>query len=246
MRYREHVTSDRLFSRQLMADHGVPEALLGSADALWEYIAATAESFAADIRLEHGDQIRAGSRDLRVVERPGHSGTDTLFVDAPSRLAFVGDHLLANISSNTEIYPASDPDLPRSRSRVRYVDGLKRTARMPLVRLFTGHGPVITAHRELIERHLAQHRRRCGRITRILEHGPATAYAVAEQMWSPAIVHEQALLVLWEVLGHLDLLLKAGIAQELLDDDGRWRYALTRSAQSQAPAPGGERIAYAS
>ena len=43
--------------------------------------ATTTEDFRADVRLADGERIRAGGRDLRVVARPGHSTTDTLFVD---------------------------------------------------------------------------------------------------------------------------------------------------------------------
>ena len=49
----------------------------------------------ADVRLQDGDRIRAGGRELRVVARPGHSATDTLLIDPAARMAFVGDHLLA-------------------------------------------------------------------------------------------------------------------------------------------------------
>jgi glyoxylase-like metal-dependent hydrolase (beta-lactamase superfamily II) len=163
-----------------------------------------------------------------VVARPGHSRTDTVFVDPTARVAFVGDHLLARISPNTELYKTADEG--RSRSRVDYVNGLRRTASMPLERLFPGHGPTILSARELVRRELAQNRRRCKRIIRILERGPATAFAIAPHLWRDAIVREQPLLVVWEVLGHLDLMLMAGITDERVDEDGRWRYSLARTA----------------
>jgi glyoxylase-like metal-dependent hydrolase (beta-lactamase superfamily II) len=228
-RYDERVELDRRFSRELMTAAGVPPRLHELGDDLWRYIGSTAERFEADVRLEHGDRIRAGGRDLSVVARPGHSGTDTLFVDERARLAFAGDHLLAKISSNTEIYRLADAGLSRSPSRLQYVDGLKQTARMPLVRLLTGHGPAVTAHSELVRRRLAQDRRRCRRIIRALEDGPATAYAVAEQLWSAATVGAQPLLVVWEVLGHLDLMRAAGIVRESAGDAGNWHYSLARA-----------------
>jgi glyoxylase-like metal-dependent hydrolase (beta-lactamase superfamily II) len=224
--YLENVARDRLFARELTAGHGVPRELFGITEALWDYIGATAEDFEADVRLRHGDEIRAGDRDLRVVARPGHSASDTLFVDSRERLAFVGDHLLAKISPNTEIYMT--PNGGRSRSRVDYLNGLRRTARMPLERVLAGHGPAVCSARELVRRELAQHRRRCKRIIRILERGPATAFSVARELWREAIVREQPLQVVWEVLGHLDLMLMAGIAAEHVDEEGRWRYSLAR------------------
>jgi glyoxylase-like metal-dependent hydrolase (beta-lactamase superfamily II) len=225
-RYIDAVDEDRLFARALMQAHGVPETLLAPADALWDYIGSTAEPFEADIRLRDGDRIRAGGRDLGVVARPGHSWTDTLFVDAKERVAFVGDHLLARISPNTEIYQAADAG--RSRSRVQYLDGLKRTATMPLERILPGHGPAIQSASGVLRRELAQHRCRCERIIRILERGPADAFAIGRELWRDAVVREQPLLVVWEVLGHLDLLLAAGVAVERRDDDLGWRYSLAR------------------
>lgn len=226
-RFQDNVARDRRFSRRLMKDHGVPEALFAATEALWDYIAATAENFDVDVRLKDGDHIRAGGRELRVVARPGHSGTDTLFIDAKERFAFVGDHLLANISPNTEIYERADAS--RSRPRIDYLNGLRRTARMPLERLLPGHGPSVCAAREIVARQLAQHRERCKRIIRILERGRTSAFAIGQAMWREAIVDEQPLLVISEVLGHLDLMLAAGIVEEGVDDDGRWSYSLARS-----------------
>jgi glyoxylase-like metal-dependent hydrolase (beta-lactamase superfamily II) len=225
-RYMAAVADDRSFARALMREHGVPEPLFGRADALWDYIASTAEPFEADIRLRDGDRIRAGGRDLHVVARPGHSLTDTLFVDAKERVAFVGDHLLARISPNTEIYESAGAG--RSRSRVQYLDGLKRTAKMPLDRILSGHGPAIQSAPGVVGRELAQHRRRCQRIIRILERGAADAFAIGCELWRDSVVSEQPLLVVWEVLGHVDLLLAAGVAVERQEGDGRWRYSLVR------------------
>ena len=164
-----------------------------------------------------------------MVARPGHSATDTLFVDPQHGVAFAGDHLLAKISPNTEIYRTADDG--RSRSRVDYVTGCSRTARMPLERLLLRTWPaVLSRPRELVRRELAHSRRRCRRIIRILEQGPETAFAIARRLWAEAIVREQPLLVVWEVLGHLDLMLMAGVHVERVDDDGRWRHALARLA----------------
>ena len=238
--YLDHVERDRRFSRELMASHGVPEALFTPVEDMWDYIATTSEDFVADIRLADGDRIRAGGRDLHVIARPGHSGTDTLLVDADARVAFVGDHLLAKISPNTEIYEADDGG--RSRPRVDYLKGLRLTAATALDRLYPGHGPSVRDAREVAAREYAQHRRRCRRIVEILERGPVGAFAIGQQMWRDEVVREQPLLVVWEVLGHLDLLLAAGIADERRDDDGRWRYSLVRS---ERPSQGGSRLVHA-
>ena len=108
-RYAERSEADRRFSHALMRHHGVPDAVVDGNEAFWDYIRRSSDAWDTDIRLSDGERISAGGRQLRVVARPGHSTTDTIFVDDRAGLAFVGDHLLASISSNTEIYPRPSP-----------------------------------------------------------------------------------------------------------------------------------------
>src|SRR3954463_12102376 len=131
-RYALELEQDRRFSRALMAHHGVPEQVVADNEHFWAYLRNRSDDTPVDVRLADGAEIRAGGRTLRVVWRPGHSTTDTLLVDDREGVAFAGDHLLATISSNTEIYAADRAEDGRGRSRVRYLDSLRRTARMPL------------------------------------------------------------------------------------------------------------------
>jgi hypothetical protein len=75
----------------------------------------------------------------------------------------------------------------------------------------------------LVRRRFSEHRRRCRRILDVLEQGPAQAYGIAGHLWSARTVAEQPLLVVWEVLGHLDLLLDEGkVSEEKIDDGSRY------------------------
>jgi glyoxylase-like metal-dependent hydrolase (beta-lactamase superfamily II) len=213
-RYDAGVEDDRRFAHDLMRCHGVPEDVVAADEPFWTFLRDSAEAFDVDVPLADGARIVAGGRTLEVVARPGHSTTDTLFVDRRDALAFTGDHLLSRISSNTEICPPARAADGRARSRVRYLENLRATARMPLRRLLTGHGAVITGHRRLVAARLQEHRRRSERILSILGHGPRTAYEIAGELWLARTVAEQPLLVVWEVLGHLELLLAAGAVEE--------------------------------
>jgi glyoxylase-like metal-dependent hydrolase (beta-lactamase superfamily II) len=224
--YERRAARERAFSRALMAAHGVPDQVIADNEGFWDYISDNSESFGTDIRLVEGDVIHAGGRDVRVVLRPGHSTTDTLLVDDESSVAFVGDHVLAGISSNTEIYPGPGEQRLRPRARANYIEGLRKTAAMPLQTLLTGHGAPVKRHKDLIQRRLVEHNRRSERIAAVLEPGPKTAYCVAHELWPARLVREQPLLVLWEVLGHLDLLLSTDVLDEKRSDDGHSLFAL--------------------
>lgn len=234
-RYGERSEADRRFSHALMRHHGVPEAVIDDNEAFWAFIREQSAAWHTDRVLADGERIHAGGRELRVVARPGHSTTDTLFVDGRNRLAFVGDHLLASVSSNTEIYPAVEPDGTRPRARVEYLDSLGLTAAMPLDRLLSGHGEAITGHADLVELRFGEHQRRCERILAVLQGGPASAYEITRHLWSARTVTEQPLLVIWEVLGHLDLLLDADVIDERVTDDGS-RYGVATFASRDRPA----------
>jgi glyoxylase-like metal-dependent hydrolase (beta-lactamase superfamily II) len=218
--YSAEIEEDRRFAHALMTHHGVPDQVIAETADFWSYIRATSESFQADVRLADGDRVRAGGRSLRVIARPGHSTTDTLLVDDRDGIAFVGDHLLARISSNTEIRaPDRAPD-GRARSRLRYLENLERTQAMPLTRLLTGHGDPVTDHRRLVTARLRDHRRRCERILAILGDGPRTAFEIAGGLWPERTVLQQPLLVVWEVVGNLELLLDVRAVAERVGDEG--------------------------
>ena len=137
--------------------------------------------------------IRAGGRDLRVVARPGHSTTDTLFVDGAARLAFVGDHLLAEDLVQHRDRTGGRPDriATAGANRVpRATSGGPRRCRS------TGCFPVMgSGHRapELVRRELsaAPAAVRSGSSASSSE-GPANAYAIAGHLWSDATVARAA------------------------------------------------------
>jgi glyoxylase-like metal-dependent hydrolase (beta-lactamase superfamily II) len=232
-RYSAEIEEDRRFARALMTHHGAPDQVIADTEEFWSYIRATTESFQTDVRLADGDRVRAGGRSLRVIARPGHSTTDTLLVDDRDGIAFVGDHLLARISSNTEICaPDRAPD-GRARSRLRYLENLERTQAMPLTRLLTGHGDPVTDHRRLVTARLRDHRRRCERILAILGDGPRTAFEIAGGLWPERTVLQQPLLVVWEVVGNLELLLDGRAVAERVGDEGS-RFELTAIGRASA------------
>src|SRR3954463_1601740 len=82
-----------------------------------------------------GDAVEFAGRSLEVHFRPGHSPTDTVFLDAERRMLVGGDHLLAHISANPLI------SRPRGRKAlIEYMESLARTRAMDIDVVLPGHG----------------------------------------------------------------------------------------------------------
>ena len=62
------------------------------------------------------------------------------------------------------------------------------------------------------------HRRRAEKIVGLIAERPRTAYEIAQELWGNVAV-TQAFLTLSEVVGHVDLLIDAGLVREVADGD---------------------------
>ncbi len=217
--------ADDAYAVAMMRRHGVePE----TADALnelsrsWRHVGG---GVAVDRTIAPGDLVRAGGRDLVVHVRPGHSPTDTVFLEEATGVLVAGDHLLERVSSNPIVHApigiadpaaaASASDRPRPLRA--YLDSFALTEGMDVAVVLPGHGDPFSGHRELIADRRAMHARRAERIWSKIGDG-ATAAEVARSLWRRMAVH-QAFLALSEVLGHVDLLLEEGRVREVGDGE---------------------------
>jgi glyoxylase-like metal-dependent hydrolase (beta-lactamase superfamily II) len=218
--YHEQARAERRFTEKLLAAHGVPSELVAETEPFWEHIIRGSADYETDVVLADGDEIRAGGRTLRVMHRPGHSTTDTLFVDDAANEAIVGDHLLAKITSGAEATESTLPAGGRRRALFDYLTGLKLTATMGLGRCYSGHGPIIRNPAKLIDERFEFHSARLDHITEIVESGAETAFAISQSLWSEEVAATQTVLAIWEVLGHLDILVNRGTLSEDVDPAG--------------------------
>lgn len=235
--YHERAAEEHRFTLTLMAAHGVPEHLIAASAPFFAHIMRDSAAYGTDRVLLDGDTIRAGDRTLRVVFRPGHSTTDTLLVDEASGDAFVGDHLLADITSGAELMPTELPGDERRRALLEYLANLRKTAAMQLATCFPGHGPTIEDHRRLIEERMAFHSTRLDLIAQHVEAGCSTAFEIARRLWSDEVAETQTVLAIWEVLGHLDILVNRGTVRERVGDRGH-HYFHSREAVGLAATTG--------
>jgi len=219
------LAAEDAYEADVMRLHGTPDALQDAFLAIARERRAYSSSVVVDAALQEGDVVQAGGRRLAVSLRPGHSPTDTVFVDAAARTAFVGDHLLAHISSNPLVHrPLAGPADPRRRrsSLASYLDSLARTAREELAVIHTGHGKEVSDHRRLIAERTRFHRDRMRLVLEELTAGEHSASEISRSLW-PELPVSQTYLALSEVLGALDVLEEEGRVRSH-EDEGRVSY----------------------
>jgi glyoxylase-like metal-dependent hydrolase (beta-lactamase superfamily II) len=237
--YYERTEGERVFSAALLREHGVPDALLGQSDRLFDHMQSHARPFEVTRPLAPGDVLAMGGHDFTIVHRPGHSANDTLYIDDETGLAVGGDHLLAHISSIAEMSPVTAPgDLAPHRrpALLQYLDGLLQTRSMAPGMVLTGHGEAVQDPATLITQRLGFHRSRCEAIASALAAGEQTCFELAGRLWSEETVRSQPLHVVWEVIGHLDVLVDEGRVHSSAGDDGVIRFGLDGTAPGAPPA----------
>lgn len=214
--------ADDEFAQGVMSRHGVPADLSSALGAVGAAFRAFGSGGRVTRPLHDGDLLQLGDRALRVLSRPGHSPSDTLFWDEERAILLAGDHLLGHISSNPLISrPLERGQAPdeRPRALVGYLKSMAATRELPARLVLSGHGEPIVDHVSLIDERVRMHTRRASKILRLLEQSRGqepvglTAYEVAISMWGNIAV-TQAYLTISEVLGHMDLLLGDGRAGE--------------------------------
>jgi len=171
--------------------------------------------------LADGETLKLRDRELRVLHRPGHSPSDTIFWDEERRILIAADHLIKHISSNPLIArPLGDGDFsPRERPQalVTYLESLRKTRELPAEIVLSGHGDPITDHVALIDERFEMHRRRAEKIHGLIAEESRTGYELAQALFGDIAV-TQAYLTLSEVLGHVDLLVNGGRVREVERD----------------------------
>ncbi len=230
--YGEQADADDAFAESLMLRHGIPPEVVTALRAVSAGFRGWGAAVEVTRSLADGEELRMRDRTLKVLHRPGHSPSDTVFYDdradsgRPS-LLLGADHLIKHISSNPllarPLGVETDSSGPRPQALVTYIDSLAKTRAMDVSLVLPGHGPPIVEHAALIDERMRMHVRRAEKIRRLIEVEPRTAHEIAHELWGNVAV-TQAYLTLSEVLGHVDLLLADGSVVER-EADGVVRFA---------------------
>jgi glyoxylase-like metal-dependent hydrolase (beta-lactamase superfamily II) len=211
----ESMALDEAYASELMLAWGLPPDRVRDAGRLMAGHRRYAHPVAVDRVVDDGDTVDG----LRVSHRPGHSESDVVVHDDDRRVAFVGDHLLARISSNALVHRplGGGPERAVPRALVVYRGSLERSlSDLPDV-VHAGHGPPIADSHSLIRERLAEQDRRTDAVLLAIQEGDATVERLIERIW-PRLDRAQLFLATSEVLGHVGRLIEQGRAEA---DQGR-------------------------
>ncbi len=224
--YREEAAADDEFAAAVMRRHGIPADVASALQSVSLAFRAWGARASVSRPLHAGESLGLANRSLEILLRPGHSPTDTLFLDRERRLLIGGDHLLAHISSNPLISKPLNGDGRRPQALVNYIESLRLTRELDLDVVLPGHGDAIRDHRSLIDDRLRLHERRAEKILALIHERPRSAYEIAQALWGNIAV-TQAFLTLSEVLGHVDLLRGEGRVTEVEEAGGHVHFEAT-------------------
>lgn len=212
--YRRQMEENDRFSAEIMVRNGIPQDVVHALRAVSASFRAWGAAAQVTRPLREGESLQFAARSWRVLHRPGHSPSDTVFFDEESGELFGGDHLIKHISSNPLISrPLAGESQARPKALMSYLHSLRKTREMELRVVYAGHGERIEDHRALIDERFRMHDRRAEKLRGLIAERPSNAYELAQEMWGNVAV-TQAFLTLSEVLGHIDLLIDAGSVRE--------------------------------
>jgi glyoxylase-like metal-dependent hydrolase (beta-lactamase superfamily II) len=110
--YKRHMEENDSFSAAIMLRNGIPQDVVYALRAVSASFRAWGAAAHVTRPLAEGELLEFASRSWRVLHRPGHSPSDTVFFDEASGELFGGDHLLKRVSSNPLLSKPLEPLSP--------------------------------------------------------------------------------------------------------------------------------------
>lgn len=128
-----------------------------------------------------------------------------------------GDTLLAHITPNPVLELDNTSEDGRLKSLKQYMNSLNLLEKLPINRVLTGHGRIISDCVKRIAEIRVHHQLRLQKIVKILSDKLLTPYQLSLEIYQN-LDALNSLLGVSEVWGHLDILQEAGIVQVKSED----------------------------
>jgi glyoxylase-like metal-dependent hydrolase (beta-lactamase superfamily II) len=162
---------------------------------------------------------------FEIIEIPGHAVDQIALYNPQQKVVIVGDLLIDHISSNALIEP--DENSNRIKSLLIHEASLKKIHQLDMETVYPGHGKIINAPYELIQKRITGIETKARKFFTLLKNNRLTASELA-QLYYKEVYKKQFALVMSETIGHLDYLEEKGkISKEF--KDGVWQYFVKNS-----------------
>ena len=186
------------------------------------YLRLTTGVPAAYDRIEDGDIVRVGARDLRVLTGGGHALEQATLHAASDRLFFAADQVIAKISPNVSVHPVEPAENPLG----QYLRDLA-ALRMEVphdVLVLPGHGLPFYGLHTRIDELISHHASRCEHIADGCRARPLTGAEIVPVLFPRLLDAHQTGFAFGEVMAHVNYMeLRGELARET-DKDGVHRF----------------------
>ena len=210
--YEVELVEEELFSREFLSNAAVPAAWIErTLSGFFRPARTLAQSVKPSRYLIEGDEVLLGPALFRFWAVPGHTPWCMLIYNEHDRIAFTGDFLLKEVSSNALCQgPHAAPK--GYKSLKTYLASLRKVREMGLNLALPGHGKVIENPSERITDLLTFVALRKGLIRDILSKGARTPFQIMNQLF-PELPDSELFLAISEIMGHLEVLEEEGLAR---------------------------------
>lgn len=172
-------------------------------------------------RLMHGDTVRIGRHDWRVITGYGHAPEHVSLFCADLNLLISGDMVLPRISTNISVFdhePDANPLPLYLKSLEAYADLPEDTLVLP------SHGRPFTGLHERIRQQQEHHAERLAEVLAACREGPRSTTDIVPVLFKRALDLHQLTFAMGEALAHLHALYHAGKLRRQTGEDGIIRF----------------------
>jgi glyoxylase-like metal-dependent hydrolase (beta-lactamase superfamily II) len=214
--YDANIAKDDDFLLSTLIRHGVPIEVVNVLRGAQHIERSFGSGAVAHRALRDGDRLVFADRAWEAMHRPGHSPSDTVYLDEERGLLFSGDHLLLAGPSNPFITRSRRVNgdlpnevLPAPTAGLDYIESLRNTSAVQVEVVLPGHGAAFGDHRTVIAAHEARLDRRLATVRDAIRRTPLTAFEIARIAWGDR-VYSDTTSTISDILGHVSVLLADG------------------------------------
>jgi glyoxylase-like metal-dependent hydrolase (beta-lactamase superfamily II) len=159
-----------------------------------------------DVLLNDGDEIKIGSKKLKVIWTPGHTLGHICIFDIENRYLFSGDHILSRITPHIGAFAISSDQRKKyafNNILDSYLKSLDIIDNLNAKIIFPAHQEVIYNPHQRILEIKEHHKNRLNEISKMIESKPLTPAQISKQHFGTDLDDINKFLAINEVLSHL-------------------------------------------